>query len=122
MEDKWDIKKVPESQRDVHEKVVNQSNLELTSLSPTWSPGPSHIQIDVHIAYDLRFRCSTYAWKAKKITFLVEPISCQTKITVVHNHKKVLISRTIFVLQYHFGPMGRVSSWSPLGTCPRVQP
>jgi hypothetical protein len=47
MEDKWSIKKVLESQGEVHEKVVNQSNLELTSSSPTQSPGPPHIQIDI---------------------------------------------------------------------------
>jgi hypothetical protein len=46
MEDKRNIKKVLESQRDVHEKVANQSNSELLSLSPTESPGPPHIQID----------------------------------------------------------------------------
>jgi hypothetical protein len=47
MEDKHSIKKVLESQEDVHEKVVNQSNSELPSLSPTQSPGPPRIQIDV---------------------------------------------------------------------------
>jgi hypothetical protein len=31
MEDKWSIKKVLESQGDVHEKVANQSNSELLS-------------------------------------------------------------------------------------------
>jgi hypothetical protein len=46
MEDKWSIKKVLESQGDVREKVVNQSNLELLSSSPTWSIGPRRIQID----------------------------------------------------------------------------
>jgi hypothetical protein len=38
MEDKRNIKKVLESQGDVHEKVVNQSNSELSSSSPTQSP------------------------------------------------------------------------------------
>jgi hypothetical protein len=47
MEDKRSIKKVLESQGDVHEKVVNQSNSELPSLSPTRSSGPPRIQIDV---------------------------------------------------------------------------
>jgi hypothetical protein len=55
MEDKRSIKKVLESQGDVHEKVANQSNSELPSSSPTQSPEPPHIQIDVQIAYDLRF-------------------------------------------------------------------
>jgi hypothetical protein len=35
MKDKWSIKKVLESQGYVNEKVANQSNLELPSLSPT---------------------------------------------------------------------------------------
>jgi hypothetical protein len=61
MQDKWSIKKVLESQRDVHEKVANQSNSELPSLSPTQSSGPLRIQIDIQIAYDLRFRRSTYS-------------------------------------------------------------
>jgi hypothetical protein len=47
MEDKRSIKKVLESQGDVHEKVVNQSNSKLPSSSPTQSLGPPGIQIDV---------------------------------------------------------------------------
>jgi hypothetical protein len=83
MEDKRSIKKVLESQGDVHEKVANQSNSELLSLSPTRSPGPPHIQLDVQIAYDLYFGRSTYAWKDKEITFLMLLVSCTTKIRVV---------------------------------------
>jgi hypothetical protein len=45
MEDKWSIKKVLESQGDMHEKVANQSNSELSSSSPTQSPGPPCIKI-----------------------------------------------------------------------------
>jgi hypothetical protein len=69
MEDKQSIKKVLESQGDVHEKVVNQSNSELSSSSPTQSTGPPRIQIDVQIAYGLRFGRSTYVQKGKEITF-----------------------------------------------------
>jgi hypothetical protein len=83
MEDKRSIKKVLESQGDVHEKVVNQSNSELPCSSPTQSPGPPHIQIDVPIAYDLHFAHSIYAWKAKDITFPMASVSCPTKIGVV---------------------------------------
>jgi hypothetical protein len=43
MEDKRSIKKVLESQWDMHEKVTNQSNSELPSSSPTQSSGPPHI-------------------------------------------------------------------------------
>ena len=87
MEDKWSIKNVLESQWDVHEKVTNQSNSELLSSSPTQSPGPPHIQIDVQIAYDFRFGRSTYAQKAKEIKFPIAPVSCPTKIGVVQNYQ-----------------------------------
>jgi hypothetical protein len=87
MEDKWSIKKVLESQGDVHEKVANQSNSELPSSSPTQSPGPPRIQIDVQIAHDLRFGLSTYAQKAKEITFPITLVSCPTKIGVIRNHQ-----------------------------------
>jgi hypothetical protein len=80
MEDKRSIKKVLESQGDVHEKVTNQSNSELPSSSPTQSPGPPHIQIDVQIAYDLRFGRSIYARKAKEIRFQMALVSYPTKI------------------------------------------
>jgi hypothetical protein len=87
MEDKRSIKKVLESQGDVHEKVGNQSNSELPSSSLTRSPGPPRIQIDVHIAYDFRFGRSTYARKAKQINFPMTPVSCPIKIRVVRNHQ-----------------------------------
>jgi hypothetical protein len=58
-----------ESRGDMHEKVVNQSDLELLSPSPTQSPGPPCIEIAVQITYDLRFGRSTYARIAKEIAF-----------------------------------------------------
>jgi hypothetical protein len=87
MEDKRSIMNVLESQEDVHEKVVNQSNSELLSSSPTRSPGPSQIQINVQIAYDLRFKRSTYARKYKEIILRMELVSCPTKIGVVRNQQ-----------------------------------
>jgi hypothetical protein len=96
MEDKRRIKKVLESQRDVHEKVMNQSNSELPSSSPTQSPESTRIQIDVQIAYDLRFGRSTYARKAKEITFRMAPSHVQLKSESSIIIKKVPISRTVF--------------------------
>jgi hypothetical protein len=87
MEDKRSIKKVLESKGDVHEKVTNQSNSEFLSSSPTRSPGPPHTQIDVQIAYDLRFGQSTYSRKDKEITFPMALVSCLTKIGVIRNHQ-----------------------------------
>jgi hypothetical protein len=87
MEDKQSIKTVLESQGDMHEKLANQSNSELPSSSPTQSPRPPRIQIDVQIAYNLCFGRSTYAQKAKEITFPMEPVSYPSRIGVVHNHQ-----------------------------------
>jgi hypothetical protein len=87
MEHKQSIKKVLGSQGDVHEKVANQSNSELPSSSPTRSTGPPHIQIDVNIAYDLRFGRSTYARKAKEINFKMTLVSYPIKIRVICNNQ-----------------------------------
>jgi hypothetical protein len=87
MEDKRSTKKVLESQGDVHVKVANQSNSELPCSSTTRSPGSPHIQINVQIAYDLRFGSSTYARKDKEITFPMALVPCSTKIGVVRNYK-----------------------------------
>jgi hypothetical protein len=80
MENKRSIKKVLESQGDMHEKVMNQSNLELPSSSPSRSSGPPHIQIDVQNAYDLHFGHSTYARKFKEISVPMALVSCPNKI------------------------------------------
>jgi hypothetical protein len=87
MEDKWSIKKVLESQGDMHAKVANQSSSELPSSSPTRSTGPPRIQIDVQIAYDLHFGRSTYERKAKEITFPMTLVPCPTKIGFIRNYK-----------------------------------
>jgi hypothetical protein len=87
MEDTQSIKKVLESPGEVHERVANKSNSESSSLSPTRSPGPPRIQIDVQISYDICFGHSTYAQKAKEITFPMALVSCPTKIGVIRNHQ-----------------------------------
>jgi hypothetical protein len=106
MEDKWSIKKVLESQGDVHEKVANQFNSELPSSSPTQSPGPPRIQIDVQIAYYLHFGRSTYAWKAKEIAFPMHRSHVQLKLELSAIIKIVLISRTVFGVAPLFWPDG----------------
>jgi hypothetical protein len=87
MEDKQSIKEVLESQGDMHENLVNQSNSELPSLSSIESPGPPRIQIDVQIVYDLHFGSSTYARKSKEIAFSMALVSCPTRIGVVRHHQ-----------------------------------
>jgi hypothetical protein len=75
-EDEWDIKRELERQGDVYIKVEIQSNSELQSLTltPTRSPQPRWLQIDVHDAYGIRFGCSTYAQKENEIKFPDEPV------------------------------------------------
>jgi hypothetical protein len=114
MEDKRSINKVLESQGDVHEKVVNQSNSELPSLSPTQSPESHRIQIDIQIAYNFCFGHSTYAQKAKEITFPMELVSWPNKIGVVRNHQ----NSTDF--QNHFWCCATIlARWTvyPVGVC-----
>jgi hypothetical protein len=57
MENIQDIKKVLESQGNMHNMVEVQANSESRSLtsSPTQSPGPLCFQFDVQDASDLRF-------------------------------------------------------------------
>jgi hypothetical protein len=57
MENMRDIKKVLESQENTHNMVEVQANSESRSLtsSPTRSPGPPYLQIDIQDASDLRF-------------------------------------------------------------------
>jgi hypothetical protein len=100
MEDKQSIKKVLESQGEVHEKVANQSNSELPSSSPTQSSGPPRIQIDIQIAYDLNFGRSTYARKAREITFPT------ARSQVVHNYQNSTNCRTVFGAALLFWPDG----------------
>jgi hypothetical protein len=106
MADKRSIKKVPESQGDVHTKVANQSNSELPSSSPTRSPGPPHIQIDIQIAYDLHFGSSTYAQKAKEIIFQWNWSHIQLKSESFAIIKTVPICRTVFGATPLFWPDG----------------
>jgi predicted deacetylase len=57
MEDMWDIKRVPESQRNTHKKVEVPIKAQSRSLisCPARSLGPLFLQIDLHDASDLRF-------------------------------------------------------------------
>jgi hypothetical protein len=106
MEEKQSIKKVLESQRDVHKKVANQSNSGLPSSSSTRSSGLPHIQINVKIAYDLRFGRSTYARKDKETNFPIELVSYPTKSESSAIFKIIPISKTVFGAAPLFWPDG----------------
>jgi hypothetical protein len=57
MENMWDIKKVLESQENTHNMVEVQANVESRSLtsSPTQSPEPSYLEINIQDTSNLRF-------------------------------------------------------------------
>jgi hypothetical protein len=86
-EDERDIKRVLERQGDMHIKVGIQSNSEFQSLtlSPTWSPGPPRIQIDLQDVYKIRFLHSAYAWREDEIKFPVKPVLGPNNTGSVHN-------------------------------------
>jgi hypothetical protein len=56
-------------------------------LFPIWIPGPPYLQINTHDTYNLRFRCSLYAWKNKEIIFSMKLVTWSTKFRVTHNHR-----------------------------------
>jgi hypothetical protein len=71
MENIWDINKMVESQGNTHNMVEVQADSESRNLtsSPTQSPRPPCLQIDVQDVSDLRFGWSTYEWKDKETIF-----------------------------------------------------
>jgi hypothetical protein len=89
----------------VHEKVANQSNSELPSSSPTWSPGPPRIQINVQIATSVldvlhmhgKLRIYPFRWNQSNIQLKSESSAII---------KTVPISRTIFGATPLFWPDG----------------
>jgi hypothetical protein len=89
MENMRDVKKVLESQGNMHNMVEVQANSESRSLtsSPTRSPGPPCLQTDVDDASDLRFGSSTHAWKDKEIAFPILLVSWPYKIEVGRNRQ-----------------------------------
>jgi hypothetical protein len=85
------------------------------------TPGTARTKTDAHVAYGVGFGCSLYGWKDNFKKLPMEPVSGPNSSGVDRNHLHKLTSR-ICSGHHYFGPMGRVSSWSPLGTRPRVQP
>jgi hypothetical protein len=70
-----------ERQGDVHIEVEIQSNSEFQSLtsSPTRSPVPPRLQINVQDAYQIQFGRSIYAQKEDEMSFLIGQCHVQLK-------------------------------------------
>jgi hypothetical protein len=81
-EDERVINKALERQGDAHIEVEIQSNSEFHSLtlSPTQSPRPLYLHIDVQEAYKIGFVCSTYAQKEDEINFPMVSVPRPNKI------------------------------------------
>jgi hypothetical protein len=86
-EDEQDIKTKLVRQGGAHIKVEIQSNSEFWSLtlSPTRSPGPPPLQIDVHDAYKIGLGHSMYARKEDEIKFPMALVPGTTKIGFQQN-------------------------------------
>jgi hypothetical protein len=82
-------------QGEAHIKVEIQPNSEFQSLtlSPTRSPGPPQLQIDVQDAYQIGFQHSTYARKEDEINFAMVVVPGQTKIGLDPNAETISIYR-----------------------------
>jgi hypothetical protein len=70
-----------------HIRVEIQSNSEFRSLtsSPTRSPGPPQLQIDVQDAYEIGFGRSTYARKEDEISFPIALVLGPAKVRFDQN-------------------------------------
>jgi hypothetical protein len=81
-EDERDIKRVLESQGDAHIMVEIQSKSQFQSLtsSPTRSPGPPRLQIDVQDAYEIGLGHSTYSRKENEIKVPMASVAGLIKI------------------------------------------
>jgi hypothetical protein len=88
----------------------SQAKLESQSMS-SWNP----IQIPgivAQITYQLRFVCSLYGWKYKRISFPIEPVSSSNSFWDPGKRRNNKAHRICHgaVLPY-LGPVGYVSSW-----------
>jgi hypothetical protein len=74
---------------------TSKSNSEFQSLtsSPTQSPGPPQIQIDVHDTYEIGFGRSTYAQKEDEIELPMKLVPCLTKLYSTRIAETISISR-----------------------------
>jgi hypothetical protein len=81
-EDERDIKRVLESQGDAHIMVEIQSKSQFQSLTstPTRSPGPPRLQIDVQDAYEIGLGHSTYSRKENEIKVPMASVAGLIKI------------------------------------------
>jgi hypothetical protein len=97
----------------VQQKPVARSNMNLSLPQP---PGPICHKIGHMGAFGLRFWQSTYGWKDNLIRKLMEVVLHQNPPqNQQESSKQVNIQNLSRCCVTIFGPMGHVSSLSPLG-------
>src|SRR5438876_8145482 len=107
-----------ENKGDAHHQLEAESN---STSSPPRNPGAGRTKIDVQDAYRLRFQHFLIPWKDNFITFPMPPVSPQNSIGVNGKRQNKSASRICQgAASPSFGPLGRVSCWSPLGARPGV--
>ena len=107
-----------ENNGDAHHQLEAESN---STSSPPRNPGAGRTKIDVQDAYRLRFQRFLIPWKDNFITFPMPPVSPQNSIGVNGKRRNKSASRICQgAASPSFGPLGRVSCWSPLGARPGV--
>src|SRR5438034_8531695 len=105
-----------ENMGDAHHQLEAESN---STSSPPRNPGAGHTKIDAQDEYRLRFQRFLIPWKDNFINFPMPPVSPQNSIGVNGKRRNKSASRIYqSAASPSFGPLGRVSCWSPLG---RVQ-
>ncbi|TVU13612.1 hypothetical protein EJB05_40328, partial [Eragrostis curvula] len=79
-----------EGRQEVQIKFEAQSK---SVSSPFRTPTPVGTKTGAQVAYEIGFGCSLYGWKAKKITFPMDLVSCLNSAGVIGNHRNKLTSR-----------------------------
>jgi hypothetical protein len=117
-EDERDIKRVLERQGDALIKVEIQSNSEFQSLtsSPTQSPGPPRLQIDIQDVYEIGFGRSTYAQKEDETNFPMTLVPYNLKSDSTRITETSSISRVPFVQELSTLKLMPKSHTHPIGT------
>ena len=85
--------------------------------------GAAHTKTVTQVAYVLRFGRSTYAWKAKEISFPMDPAPCKNSSRVNRNYQNNMTSRICQgATPPSFGLLARVPSWPKWWTPPWPPP
>ena len=104
--------------KDVQHEPEAQSNMFSSLPRP---PGPVFLKLITQDASGLRFRRSTYGWKANLIRKPIQVVSRQKLFGINGNRRNKSASRICQgAATPSFGPLDHVSSLGPLGARPGV--